>query len=231
MSESATLSMAKTKATSKTKTNAVDTAEVLPVKVWDPKWENSNKKPTKIATTISNVSLTQHGAKKRMRCFENVDVLVLIKKRGSVTMPRFFVFLNSDQIIEEDLFKINNYWIENNSDVGVVTFTSVHPRWSYILNDGKEIIQTAEKNPISNKAIAGYYYFKSAELFFDCSFKTILNDVQIDGLFFVSPVINEYVLKNKKVNFYEIENKQYHSFYSPKLITEFELNYNGTRKI
>lgn len=141
------------------------------------------------------------------------------------------LILNSDQIIEEDFFKISNYWIENDSDVGVVTFTSVHPRWSYVLTNGKEIIQTAEKNPISNKAIAGYYYFKSAELFFDYAFNTILNDVQIDGLFYVSPVINEYVLKNKNVNFYEIDNSKYHSFYSPKLISEFELNYNETRKI
>ena len=63
------LSMAKTKATSKTKTNAVDTAEVLPVKVWDPKWDNRDKNPTKIATTMSNVPLTQHGAKLRMRWY------------------------------------------------------------------------------------------------------------------------------------------------------------------
>jgi hypothetical protein len=64
-----TISMAKTKATSKTKTNAVDTAEVLPVKVWDPKWENSNKIPTKNATTMPNVPLTHNGAKKRMRWY------------------------------------------------------------------------------------------------------------------------------------------------------------------
>ena len=63
------ISMAKTKATSKTKTNAVDMAEVLPVKVWDPKWENSNKIPTKNATTMPNVPLTHNGAKKRMRWY------------------------------------------------------------------------------------------------------------------------------------------------------------------
>ncbi len=71
-------------------------------------------------------------------------------------------------------------------------------------------------------AIAGYYYFHSAKLFFECAFQTILNDVQSDGMFFISPVINEFILRNKKVNFYQIENKDYHSFYSPKLITEFE---------
>jgi|688.fasta_scaffold336815_2 NDP-sugar pyrophosphorylase family protein len=152
------------------------------------------------------------------------SVLMAINK---VDKDDSLLILNSDQIIEEDLFVINNYWVKNGSDVGVVTFTSVHPRWSFVLTEGMEIIQTAEKNPISNKAIAGYYYFKSAELFFECAFKTILNDVQVDGLFFISPVINEFILRNKIVNFYEIDIQQYHSFYSPKLITEFELNYNG----
>jgi dTDP-glucose pyrophosphorylase len=146
---------------------------------------------------------------------------------GKIDNEDSLIILNSDQIIEEDFSRISNYWGDNDSDVGVVTFTSVHPRWSYILTMDREIIQTAEKNPISNKAIAGYYYFKSAELFFDCAFKTILDDIKIDGLFFVSPVINEYILRNKKINFYEIENTQFHSFYSPKLINEFELNYNG----
>ncbi|ABQ03385.1 glycosyltransferase family 2 protein [Flavobacterium johnsoniae] len=135
------------------------------------------------------------------------------------------LILNSDQIIQKDLSEFNSYWLDKKADVGVVTFKSVHPRWSYILTDGENVIQTAEKNPISNRAIAGYYYFNSAKLFFECAFQTIINDVQSDGMFFISPVINEFILRNKKVNFYEIENKDYHSFYSPKLITEFE-NYN-----
>jgi dTDP-glucose pyrophosphorylase len=207
---------------------------------------NSTKsinKPNKIIFIVKEEDTTKFHLDNTLKLLEPECEIVRIKnitKGGlcSVLMAidkiekeDSLLILNSDQIIDEDLFKINNYWIENASDVGVVAFTSVHPRWSYILNDGSEIIQTAEKNPISNKAIAGYYYFKSAEEFFDCSFNTILNDVQIEGLFFVSPVINEYILRNKKVNFFEIQNSQYHSFYSPKLITEFESNYNGNRKI
>ena len=132
------------------------------------------------------------------------------------------LILNSDQIIDVDLSEINKYWLEKQSDVGVVTFKSVHPRWSYALSEGDNIIQTAEKNPISKMAIAGYYYFNSAKLFFECAFQTIINDVQNDGMFFISPVINEFILRNKKVNFFQIDNENYHSFYSPKLITEFE---------
>lgn len=132
------------------------------------------------------------------------------------------LILNSDQIIDIDLSKVHHYWQQNKTDVGIVTFQSVHPRWSYALVDNKEVIQTAEKNPISKHAIAGYYYFNSAKLFFDCAFQTILNDVQKDGLFYISPVINEFILCNKKIHYYEISHDQYHSFYTPKLIAEFK---------
>ena len=132
------------------------------------------------------------------------------------------LILNSDQIIDEKLSLFHDFWKQKKSDVGIVTFKSVHPRWSYALTEGDAIIQTAEKNPISNQANAGYYYFNSAKLFFDCAFQTIINDVQKDGMFYISPVINEFILRNKKVHYYSIKNEQYHSFYSPKLVTEFE---------
>ena len=132
------------------------------------------------------------------------------------------LILNSDQIIDKNLSEVYDFWKHKKSDVGIVTFKSVHPRWSYTLTDDENIIQTAEKNPISNQAIAGYYYFNSAKQFFDCAFQTIINDVQTDGMFYVSPVINEFILRNKKVHYYQIANEQYHSFYSPKLLTEFE---------
>jgi dTDP-glucose pyrophosphorylase len=141
------------------------------------------------------------------------------------------LILNSDQIIDENLSLIHDFWVKKKSDVGLVTFKSVHPRWSYALSELDDIIQTAEKNPISNQAIAGYYYFNSAKLFFDCAFQTILNDVQKDGMFYISPVINEFILRNKKVHYYPIANEQYHSFYSPKLVTEFESKHDGIREI
>lgn len=141
------------------------------------------------------------------------------------------LILNSDQIIDEKLSLFHDFWEQKNSDVGIVTFKSVHPRWSYALTEEDAIIQTAEKNPISNQAIAGYYYFNSAKHFFECAFQTIINDVQKYGMFYISPVINEFILRNKKVHYYQITNEQYHSFYSPKLVTEFESKKDGIREI
>ena len=131
------------------------------------------------------------------------------------------LILNGDQIIDSDFGQIINYFNENQTQVGIVTFKSIHPRWSFAKIENNQVLQTAEKNPISENAIAGYYYFKNADDFFNCAFECILKDVQLDGKFYISPVINEYILKNKKVLNYSIETNKYHSFYSPQMINEY----------
>jgi dTDP-glucose pyrophosphorylase len=132
------------------------------------------------------------------------------------------LILNGDQIIDENFKTIHNHWEQEKADAGLVTFNSVHPRWSYARIENDEVVQTAEKNPISKFAIAGYYYFKQAEQFFTAAFKSIYNDVQTDGSFYISPVLNQYVLQSLKVKSYNIPVDSYHSFYTPQLIQEYE---------
>jgi len=132
------------------------------------------------------------------------------------------LILNGDQIINIDFDQSDQYWFNEKCDAGIVTFNSVHPRWSYARIENDEVVQTAEKNPISNHSIAGYYYFENAAMFFESAFKTIKNDVQLDGMFFISPVINQYVLNGFKTKFLSISKNEYHSLYSPQLLSEFE---------
>ncbi len=135
------------------------------------------------------------------------------------------LILNGDQVVEIDFNKINDYWKQEEASAGIVTFQSVHPRWSYARIENDVVVQTAEKNPISHHSIAGYYYFDKATEFFEAGYESIKNDVQLDGNFFISPVINQYVLQNKKVKAYKIDSDLYHSFYSPQMITEYERRY------
>lgn len=132
------------------------------------------------------------------------------------------LILNGDQIIEIDYDSVLEYWKKQKVECGLVTFKSVHPRWSYARIQNEEVVQTAEKNPISQHAIAGYYYFEHAKTFFNAAFLSIKNDVHLDGLFFISPVVNQLILLNMRVKAYQVETSQYHSFYSPQMLTEFE---------
>jgi len=129
---------------------------------------------------------------------------------------------NGDQIIEKDLSAAISYFMDNDLDGGLVTFESVHPKYSYARMEGDAVVETAEKRPISKKAIAGIYYFKKAGDFINGGFEVIKKNTNTNGLFFISATINELVLNNKKVGAYAIPNDHYHTFYSPQKIKEFE---------
>ena len=58
--------------------------------------------------------------------------------------------------------------------------------------------------------------------FVDRGMISIKNGSSVDGKYFISPVFNEYVLLGGKVGCYAVPNEQYHTFYSPQKIEEYE---------
>ena len=131
------------------------------------------------------------------------------------------IISNADQ-----LFDINIQDVLTNFtgiDAGVITFESIHPRWSYVrLNEKEEVTETAEKRPISKSAIAGFYYFKNGNDFISSASKMIKKDANINGLYYIAPSLNEMVLENKTIKIFKIENSKYHTFYTPLKIKEYE---------
>lgn len=131
------------------------------------------------------------------------------------------VIANADQIIGEDIqTKIGTL---EAYDAGVITFDSVHPKWSYarVDSDGN-ITETAEKRPISKNAIAGFYYFKEGQEFVASAMSMIRKDASVNGLYFIAPALNEMILKNKSLGILQIDNSNYYTFYSPNKIKEYE---------
>jgi dTDP-glucose pyrophosphorylase len=197
------------------------------------------KQPCHFIFIINNEDSTKYHLDNTLKMLEpNCDVIRLKRPtKGGLCSTLMAIdkiddddqllILNGDQVISENFNTINQFWLDSSADAGIVTFKSVHPRWSYARVEEGQVIQTAEKNPISNSAIAGYYYFSKAKDFFDCAFQSIKNDVQLEGNFYISPVMNEYVLKGKLVKNYQIENNQYHSFYSPQMVEDYRSKQNG----
>ena len=50
----------------------------------------------------------------------------------------------------------------------------------------------------------------------------IKKDASVNGLYYISPVLNEMVLESKEINIFKIENSKYHTFYTPQKIKEYE---------
>ncbi len=112
--------------------------------------------------------------------------------------PLFFA--NSDQFVEWDsnefMYKMN----ETSSDGGIVTFKAVHPKWSFAKIDKSGLVtEVAEKNPISDIATVGYYYWKRGSDFVKYADQMISKDIRVNNEFYVCPVFNEAILDGLKI--------------------------------
>lgn len=136
------------------------------------------------------------------------------------------VICNWDQLFDKDVLRnFIHEAISSNADAAMLTFKSVHPRWCYVRAANGVIEEAVEKNPISNQAIAGVYYFKSGAEFSELATKAILNGRDVDGRFYTSGVINEYILKGQTVLAVGLANSKYHSLYTGRRLREYEKLY------
>lgn len=132
------------------------------------------------------------------------------------------IIANSDQIIEVDYRRVIDYFHGMDADAGVITFPNIHPRWSYARKKNDEVVEVAEKRPLSKDAIAGFYYYKHGKDFVEAAKNAVIKRNNLNGKYYISASINELILMGKKVGYFDIEKKQYRSFYSPAKIKEYE---------
>lgn len=131
------------------------------------------------------------------------------------------IIANADQLFDNSLDVVLEEFKE--FDGGIISFDSIHPRWSYARADENNlIVETAEKRPLSKHAIAGFFYYKQGKDFISSAMNMIQKDFNINGLYYISPTFNEMVLENKKLAISKIENNKYHTFYTPQKIQEYE---------
>jgi NDP-sugar pyrophosphorylase family protein len=136
---------------------------------------------------------------------------------------RPLVIANGDQVIGADLKDVVSRFRKAQADAGVIVFNSVHPRWSYVdLDASGQVQQAAEKQVISRDAIAGFYFFETSRTFIEAAKRCIENNASVDGQFYIAPCLNEIILNGGSVLSHRIATDDYHSFYSPEKINQFE---------
>ncbi len=87
---------------------------------------------------------------------------------------------------------------EKKPDFAFPIFKTNNPRSSFAKLDSKNnVIETAEKQLISDKGIIGTYYFRNGSYFEDYAEKMISCSDKINNEFYISPIFN-YLIKDKK---------------------------------
>ena len=128
---------------------------------------------------------------------------LLAKEHIDNDNPLFFA--NSDQFVEWDsnefMYKMN----ETDADGGIVSFRATHPKWSFAkVNDEGLVTEVAEKNPISDIATVGYYYWKHGSDFVKYAEQMIERNIRVNNEFYVCPVFNQAIEAGKKIRTFDI---------------------------
>ena len=140
------------------------------------------------------------------------------------------IVVGADQVLNIDLNEVVNNFILNDYDAGTIIFEDIHPKWSYVKLDKEGfVIQAAEKRPISKNATTGFYYYKKAKDFLDSATEMIKKGASVNGAYYVAPVLNEMVLKKKKIGVYKVDKSNYFNLKKQSGREEYEDYLKGVK--
>ena len=107
---------------------------------------------------------------------------------------------NSDQYVEWDSNEALYEFSASSADGGILSFKATHPKWSFA-KTGEDgfVSEVAEKNPISDNATVGIYYWKHGSDYVKYANQMIDKNVRTNNEFYVCPVFNEAIQDGKKV--------------------------------
>ena len=127
---------------------------------------------------------------------------LLAKDYINTDSPLFFA--NSDQFVEWDSNEFMYKMQESDCDGGIVTFKATHPKWSFArIDDNGFVTEVAEKNPISDNATVGFYYWKHGSDFIKYAEQMIEKNIRVNNEFYVCPVYNQAIEDSKKIRIFE----------------------------
>jgi dTDP-glucose pyrophosphorylase len=110
------------------------------------------------------------------------------------------VIANSDQFVEWNSNECMYAFTAEGIDGGIITFNATHPKWSFVkLNEQGLVEQVAEKNPISDIATVGIYYWSKGADYVRYAEQMIEKNIRTNNEFYVCPVFNQAIEDDKKI--------------------------------
>jgi HAD superfamily hydrolase (TIGR01509 family) len=117
------------------------------------------------------------------------------------------VMANSDQFLEWDSNEFMYKMIEQKVDGGIVSFQATHPKWSFAkVDEYGYVTEVAEKNPISDIATVGVYYWAKGSDYVKYAEQMIEKNIRTNNEFYTCPVFNEAIADCKQIKTFHIDN-------------------------
>ena len=141
--------------------------------------------------------------------------------RDLINNEEELLIANSDQYIE---YSRNNFLTLvkhcKDIDASVFAFNSTHPKWSFVqVNDEGLVTRVEEKNPISNIATCGIYWYRRGSDFVRYADEMIRKNTRVNNEFYIAPVYNELIRDGKRLVPFYVE--KMHGLGTPEDLREF----------
>ena len=119
------------------------------------------------------------------------------------------LIVSMNELVDLDYSVVLENFRDNSYDGGVITFDSIHPRYSFARLEESVVTEVSQHDPISRNATTGSFWFQSTRDFVEGAKNSILKGIQSDGSFYIAPVYNELILARKLVGAFGINKRKY----------------------
>ena len=125
---------------------------------------------------------------------EGTACTVLTAKETLMNWNGPMLLANSDQFVEWNSSEVLYAFSNKDVDGGILTFTALHPKWSYAkLDKNGNVCEVAEKKVISDIATVGIYYWTNSRDFVGYAQDMISKNIRTNGEFYITPIYNEMI--------------------------------------
>lgn len=132
------------------------------------------------------------------------------------------VIVSANEFIDQPLGDLVADFRTKEYDAATLVFQSVHPRYSYVKVDNGLVSEAAQCVPISRHATTGFFWFRKVRDFIEAIESAIRKDAHHEGHYYVAPLLNELLLKGRKVGALAIDSRHYLPLKSERQIAAFE---------
>lgn len=132
----------------------------------------------------------------------------ILEAKELINNDNHLLIANSDQMWGWNANAFYNSITQSNIDGSIVVFKDDlrDPRWSFAkINDEGYVVEVAEKNPISDLATGGIYYFTKGSDFVKYAEQMVTANERVNNEFYVAPVYNFAIRDGKQINTFTID--------------------------
>jgi dTDP-glucose pyrophosphorylase len=138
--------------------------------------------------------------------------------RSLINSDEPLLTVNSDQVVDIPMQAFIDDCTARQLDGSILTFRDMarDPKWSFAaINQDGLVTKCREKEPISEHATVGAYYFARGRDYVDNAIQMIIENNRSNQEFYVCPVYNYLIAHGARIGIYDIKPEQMHGIGTP----------------